>query len=131
MRTRRPPARGLLAAARRQPLPALLLLGLGIAAVGAGGIAWSNARRVPADDAPRLTLSVDGLDCAFWCAVRLTDSVDRLDGAIVESVDRRTGAIVVRHDPARQTTANVQRAIAAAGFTLRERPAADLPADQR
>lgn len=113
-------------------MPVLLLLGLAIVGGGAGAIAWSNAQRVPAVDAPRLTLAVDGLDCAFWCAVRLTDSVDRLDGAIVESVDRRTGAIVVRHDPGRQTPADVRRAIEAAGFTLRsERPAADVPADQR
>lgn len=110
----------------------MLAIGFGVAGVVAGGIAVSDARRLPAQAAPRLTFAVDGLDCAFWCAVRLTDSVDRLDGAIVERVDRRSGAIIVRHDPTRQSAADVRRAIEAAGFSVRRDDAANgAISDQR
>src|SRR5690606_19682003 len=48
--------------------------------------AFFEAARQPAADAPRLEFTVDGLDCPVWCAVRLSDGIDGLDGAEVEQI---------------------------------------------
>jgi copper chaperone CopZ len=62
--------------------------------------------------------TVEGLDCPVWCAVRLSNSIDSLDGARVESIDQKTGKVIVRHDPARQNVEVLRKLIDARGFTV-------------
>ncbi|MFK7743218.1 MAG: heavy-metal-associated domain-containing protein [Planctomycetota bacterium] len=89
----------------------------------AAGFAWQGieeSRRTPAEDAPRIEFDVDGLDCPFWCAVRLTESIDGLDGAIVERLDQKGGTVTVRHDPTRQGAAKLRRLLDARGFAVQD-----------
>ena len=105
----------------RRRLPLWLRLSiLGMLALVAVGTtrALMKARRQPAADAPLVEFTVDGLDCPVWCAVRLSESIDRLDGARVESLDRNTGKVVVRHDPRRQNVAALRRVFTARGFAV-------------
>lgn len=97
---------------------------LGFVAV-AGWRAWRAAERQPAADAPRLEFTVDGLDCPVWCAVRLSDGIDGLDGAEVELLDQKNGKVVVRFDPTRQNEADLRASFARRGFpVLRSEPLA-------
>lgn len=82
----------------------------------AGHGAWDRAGRAPGPDAPAVTFTIEGLDCAFWCSVRLCEAIDPLDGAQVESVDRERGRVVVRHDPARQSVARLRAVLERSGF---------------
>ena len=50
--------------------------------------------------------------------MRLTESIDGLDGARVESFDQKTGKVVVWHDPARQNVASLQALFDARGFPV-------------
>jgi hypothetical protein len=84
----------------------------------AGYRAFDDARRRPAADDPRTAFTVEGLDCPVWCAVRLTESIDRLDGARGETFDRNHGTVVVRHDPSRQNEAALRAVFAANGFPV-------------
>ena len=81
--------------------------------------AFVEAARQPAADAPRLEFTVDGLDCPVWCAVRLSDGIDGLDGAEVEQIDQKNGKVVVRFDPARQNEADLTAQFAQRGFPVR------------
>lgn len=90
---------------------------IGFAAI-ATTLAYRDALRRPDDDAPRVEFTVDGLDCPVWCAVRLTESIDHLDGARVESLDQKNGKVIVRHDPTRQNVAALQKLFAARGFAV-------------
>ena len=77
-----------------------------------------DARRQPGLDAPRTEFTLDGLDCPFWCAVRLTESVDGLDGARVEAMDQKNGKVIVRHDVSRQNVDDLVRIIESHGFAV-------------
>ena len=106
-------------AAKKLPLwGRLTIVGVvGFAAIAAT-LAYRDRLRQPADDAPRVAFTVDGLDCPVWCAVRLTESIDGLDGARVESLDQKSGKVIVRHDPARQNVAALTKLFAARGFAV-------------
>lgn len=84
----------------------------------AGTLAYRDVLRQPAEDAPRVEFTVEGLDCPVWCAVRLSNSIDSLDGARVESIDQKTGKVIVRHDPARQNVEVLRKLIDARGFAV-------------
>jgi hypothetical protein len=86
----------------RSVAPRIVLVGLLAVAVLYGWRVAHRALRTPAADAPRVAFEVDGRDCPGWCAVRLTESIDCLDGAEVEVLDQKNGKVVVRHDPNRQ-----------------------------
>ncbi|MCA8973617.1 MAG: heavy-metal-associated domain-containing protein [Planctomycetes bacterium] len=92
----------------------------GVAALGGwlGYQAWDDARRDPGTAAPLVEFSVEGLDCPVWCAVKLSDAIDELDGARVEHFDRRTGTVTVRHDPDRQDVEALKSVFAARGFPV-------------
>lgn len=77
-----------------------------------------DLQRQPAPDAPRIEFTVEGLDCPLWCAVRLTETIDGLDGARVERLDQKTGKVVVRHDPSRQNVQALSNAFEARGFAV-------------
>lgn len=81
---------------------------------------WDKERRAPGNSAPLIKFTVDGLDCPFWCAVRLTEAIDGLNGAHVETWDRFEGTVVVRHDPARQDVETLRLLIEEAGFPVLE-----------
>jgi len=100
---------------------------VGVVAVGAlyGWVQWRKAARTPADDAPRVAFTVDGLDCPVWCAVRLTESIDGLDGALVELLDQNTGKVVVRHDPNRQNVDALRALLDRRGFAVKAAEAVD------
>ena len=102
----------------------LSLAGVLLFAAIAGSLAYRDSLRTPAPDAPRVEFTVDGLDCPVWCAVRLTESIDHLDGARVESIDQQTGKVIVRHDPSRQNLATLQKLFAARGFAVQQSQAA-------
>jgi hypothetical protein len=93
----------------------------------AGTLAYQDVLRQPAEDAPRVEFTIDGLDCPVWCAVRLTESIDGLDGARVESLDQKLGKVIVRHDPARQNVEALRKLFGARGFAVQD----SKPADQR
>lgn len=97
----------------------VLLTGLTLFAVAVAVAAWRDARRSPAPDDPEIEFTVDGLDCPVWCAVRLSEAIDRLDGARVEGIDQKHGKVIVRHDPARQNLAALEALFAARGFPVR------------
>ena len=80
--------------------------------------AWDATRRAPGADAPVVEFEVEGLDCPVWCAVRLSDAIDGLDGAHVERLDRGTGRVTVRHDPARQDVDSLRAVFEARGFPV-------------
>lgn len=84
----------------------------------AGTLAYRDVLRQPAEDAPRVEFTVEGLDCPVWCAVRLSNSIDSLNGARVESIDQKTGKVIVRHDPARQNVEVLRKLIDARGFAV-------------
>ena len=107
--------------ARRRNLPiAALVIGLGLVALlGFGGYQlWDAARRAPGEGASTVEFEVEGLDCPIWCAVRLTDAIDELDGAEVATWDQSAGTVVVRHDPARQDIAALRTVFERAGFPV-------------
>lgn len=93
----------------------------------AGTLAYQDVLRQPAEDAPRVEFTIDGLDCPVWCAVRLTESIDGLDGARVESLDQKLGKVIVRHDPARQNVEALRKLFGARGFAVQD----SQPAGQR
>lgn len=97
----------------------LSLVGVALFAVTAGAFALRDAQRRPAEDAPRVEFTLDGLDCPVWCAVRLTESVDGLDGARVESLDQKNGKVIVRHDPNRQNVEALHKLFDARGFAVK------------
>lgn len=108
-------------ALRRKPLPIwgrITVAGVVLFAGIAATLAYRDARRRPAEDAPRVEFTVDGLDCPVWCAVRLTDCIDRLDGARVESIDQKTGKVIVRHDPKRQNVDGLRQLFDKRGFAV-------------
>ena len=96
----------------------LTIVGVLIFTATAASLAYRAARRQPAADAPRVEFTVDGLDCPVWCAVRLSDGIDGLDGALVESMDQKSGKVIVRHDPARQNVAALREAFGVRGFPV-------------
>lgn len=96
----------------------LTIVGVALFAGIAGTLAYRDAQRQPAADAPRIEFTVEGLDCPVWCAVRLSDSIDRLDGARVESIDQKTGKVIVRHDPNRQNVDGLRKLFDARGFAV-------------
>lgn len=96
----------------------LTAIGLALLAAGLGYQALRRAQRTPAADAPRTEFAVEGLDCPVWCAVRLTESIDRLDGAVVERLDQHGGKVVVRYDPSRQNVEQLRRLLDARGFPV-------------
>jgi hypothetical protein len=110
---------------RQAPALTKVPLWLRLSAIGVIGfaaiaitLAYRDSLRSPDDDAPRVEFTVDGLDCPVWCAVRLTESIDHLDGARVESLDQKNGKVIVRHDPTRQNVAALQKLFAARGFAV-------------
>ncbi|HIE72556.1 MAG TPA: copper chaperone [Planctomycetes bacterium] len=110
---------------KRTPAPKSLPIWVRITIVGviafagiAGTLAYRDVLRQPAEDAPRVEFTVEGLDCPVWCAVRLSNSIDSLDGARVESIDQKTGKVIVRHDPARQNVEVLRKLIDARGFAV-------------
>lgn len=109
------------AAARRRPPIAAWVIGVGLVTlIGfAGWQLWDEHRRAPGDDAATVEFTVDGLDCPIWCAVRLTDAIDALDGAEVGDWDRAAGTVLVRHDPDRQDVAALRTVFEHAGFPVR------------
>ena len=96
------------------------LLAAGFAAVllGLGGLGLWRSSQEPPRDAPQLEFAVEGLDCPFWCAVRLCDGIDGLGGAKVERFDARRGTVVVRYAPGVADAAGVQRRIEERGFRV-------------
>ncbi len=92
---------------------------LGAFAAGIGWMAWRDGQRAPGADAVATEFSVDGLDCPVWCAVRLTEGIDALDGARVEAIDPRHGKVVVRYDPVRQPERTLRGLLAARGFPVK------------
>ena len=54
----------------------------------------------------------------MWCAVRLTESIDGLDGARVERMDQKTGKVIVQHDPARQNEETLRKLFGERGFPV-------------
>ena len=96
----------------------LSLAGVAVFAAIAGAFALRDAQRRPAADAPRIEFTLEGLDCPVWCAVRLTESVDGLDGARVESLDQKNGKVIVRHDPNRQNVQALHKLFDARGFAV-------------
>lgn len=110
----------------------LTAVGIVLFAAIAGARAYRDALRQPAEDAPRLEFSVEGLDCPVWCAVRLTESIDGLDGARVESLDQKNGKVIVRHDPTRQNEEALRKLFDARGFPVHDsRAAPERPATDR
>ncbi len=61
---------------------------------------------------------MQGLDGAFWCAVRLSDGVDEPGVAWVESLEPRTGKVVVRYLPAHVDPNGLQQRLEARGFSV-------------
>jgi hypothetical protein len=97
----------------------ILAAGLAMAALGLWSLhLWRSSREPPAD-APLVEFAVEGLDCPLWCAVRLCDGIDDLDGACVERIDVERGTVVVRHAPERIDPAALQRRIEARGFRVK------------
>ncbi|MFT7536075.1 MAG: hypothetical protein ACI85K_002029 [Hyphomicrobiaceae bacterium] len=93
----------------------------------AGTLAYRDVLRQPAADAPRVEFTIDGLDCPVWCAVRLTESIDGLDGARVESLNQKDGKVIVRHDPTRQNVDTLRKLFGARGFAVQD----SKPAEHR
>lgn len=115
-------------AATRIPLWGRLTIVGVVAFLGiAGGLAYRDSLRQPAEDAPRVEFTIEGLDCPVWCAVRLTESIDVLDGARVESLDQKNGKVIVRHDPNRQNVETLRKLFGARGFAVQD----SQPAAQR
>ncbi|MGE3172360.1 MAG: heavy-metal-associated domain-containing protein [Planctomycetota bacterium] len=108
-------------ARRRLPIR-VRVIAVGLLALGLfeGQRAWRAAVRAPAADAPRVEFDVEGLDCPVWCAVRLTENFDDLDGARIESIDQQHGRVVVRHDPARQDLAALRALLQRHGFPVQD-----------
>lgn len=105
---------------RRAPgsFPRILAVGLACVGLALGGFAlWRSSREPPAD-APLVEFTVEGLDCPLWCAVRLCDGIDGLDGARVERIDPARGTLVVRHAPDRAGEATLRERIEARGFRV-------------
>ena len=96
------------------------LLAAGFAAVvlGLGGLALWRSSQEPPSDAPQLEFAVEGLDCPFWCAVRLCDGIDALRGARVERLDPRRGTVTVRYSPGVTGAVDVQRRLEERGFRV-------------
>ena len=84
----------------------------------AASLAYRDSLREPAEDAPRVEFTIEGLDCPVWCAVRLTESIDGLDGARVERMDQKTGKVIVQHDPARQNEETLRKLFGERGFPV-------------
>lgn len=103
---------------QRSLAPRIAVVGVLVAAVAYGWRAWTRAERTPAADAPRVEFTVDGLDCPVWCAVRLTESIDGLDGALVEVLDQKNGKVIVRHDPTRQNVETLRDLLDRRGFAV-------------
>ena len=98
----------------------LTIVGVLAFAAIAGSLAYRDALRQPAQDAPRVEFTIEGLDCPVWCAVRLTESIDGLDGARVESLDQKNGKVIVRHDPNRQNVETLHKLFGAQGFAVQD-----------
>lgn len=103
----------------RSLVPRLVVAGLLLAGGLYGWVQWRKAARTPSEDAPRVAFTVDGLDCPVWCAVRLTESIDGLDGALVEVLDQKNGKVVVRHDPSRQNVDALRDLLDRRGFAVK------------
>lgn len=117
MNAERPPRR-----ARRPRRHIAVRVAVGLLGAFAAGIGWLAVRdwqRAPGADAVATEFTVDGLDCPVWCAVRLTEGIDALDGARVASIDPRHGKVVVRYDPARQPEGTLRGLLAARGFAVK------------
>lgn len=74
--------------------------------------AWLvNRAPEPLPEAPaRLEIEVDGLDCAFWCAVGVEAALAAVPGTRVDRVDTSRGIVFVSFDPKRASAdAIVQR----------------------
>lgn len=95
-----------------------MIAGFAALAAWLGWQAWAESQRAPAADAPTVEFLVEGLDCPFWCAVKLTDAIDSLDGASVEGFTPAEGRITIRHDPERQSIAALQTVFEARGFPV-------------
>jgi len=116
------------------PRPSKIPLWLRLTFVGVLGFgafaawrAYDDHRRRPAPDDPRVTFTVEGLDCPVWCAVRLSDAIDHLDGARVESMDQENGKVVVWHDPMRQNVEQLRALFDARGFAVQATEPVDAP----
>lgn len=92
--------------------------GLAATALSLGGLALWRSSQEPSSDAPQLEFAVEGLDCPFWCAVRLCDGIDALRGARVERLDPRRGTVTVRYSPEVTDAVDVQRRIQERGFRV-------------
>lgn len=104
---------------RHRPFPiavTIVLTGAVTLLAAFGCERWDHAQRDPGAAATRTTFDVEGLDCPVWCSVRLTEAIDGLDGARVDSIDRGHGRVVVRHDPARQSTTRLRALLQEHGF---------------
>ncbi|MCR9244619.1 MAG: heavy-metal-associated domain-containing protein [bacterium] len=80
--------------------------------------AISASLRAPAPTDPVTEFFVEGLDCPVWCAVRLTDGIDELDGAQVVEWNPRESTVKVQHDPARQDVAALTAILERAGYPV-------------
>ncbi|MFT4513866.1 MAG: hypothetical protein ACI89X_002555 [Planctomycetota bacterium] len=105
----------------------LSIVGVILFAGIAGALAYRDVLRQPSEDAPRVEFTIEGLDCPVWCAVRLTESIDGLDGARVESLNQKDGKVIVRHDPTRQNVETLRKLFGARGFAVQD----SKPAEQR
>jgi hypothetical protein len=94
------------------------VIGLLAGCLGLGMLAWSSRGSLPPAHAARAEFTVQGLDCALWCAVRLRQGVDEPGVAWVESLEPRTGNVVVRYLPERVDPAALQQRLAARGFRV-------------
>ncbi len=114
--TNRPPRRP-----RQRPrsiAAPLVVTGLLALALWSGWQLLDAAWRAPAATDPVVEFFVENLDCPIWCAVRVTDAIDALDGAETVTWDPATGVVAVRHDPARQSVAGLSAILEDAGFPV-------------
>ncbi len=99
-----------------------LRIGALLLAAFAAMVGWQalrDWRRAPGANAILTRYEVDGLDCPVWCSVRLSEGIDALDGARVESIDRERGVVTIARDPARQSDAALRSLLTARGFPVR------------
>lgn len=95
--------------ATRHALLVALLLGL-----------MSPARAIAGEEHAVYTLQADGLACPF-CAYGIEKQLSRIDGVDAVEIDVKSGTVVMTMQPgATLTEADVERAVEAAGFTLRD-----------
>jgi hypothetical protein len=111
MRRPRPPSRS--SAAR--PI-ALVVAALAIAVLGR---AWTGRDRdPPGPDWQAVELQVEGLDCAFWCSVRVLDVFENLPGTAVDALEPATGTLRLRFDPSRRSPGEIADILALRGFPV-------------